>query len=717
MKKAHTKKHWLSPRVQSRRRVVPGVLLVIVILLALTLIYSNDIYRVLGKTPVYEYSTTSGEFRFDLGKEREHKMLDGVTYKLRDLKVSYPISASGGGCELLYGAAVFDHDPEVPAPPAHSWQYAFAKPRYLLKFKYDLKNKRCESKDLFLLSKDLPRGFVLQFVQVELHPDKVVETPLSEGVEVRILKEANSPTIVASSVTVPPGDPFISAQTTRRVKSFSVPHPQGVSLLIHPYEPLNEFVALEIRARIDKCKKTGVCDAIRAAVAKISDVPLLELFEEAREAGLPVELITNYRFRFDREADEIPGPGKLLTHSPWFWLRGSPFSKKASLYFPMHTKIVVFGDDMVVSSNPSLRGGYRHRSREYSLVYRDPAVTAIFKEIFTLVRTSLYYPLRIDLNDELLVLFNADRPRQYSVSSEKPYVAIDTNEGVRSNAYGVLYEILARSAGPMSLVMSPITDSCAPYRVQRCLFDELRRFAQAGKLDLVLNAYYYLPDEQRGFMPSFEPNWTPATLNAALQPSRQYQELKSLYPDGETGPRVFVQRDRGSSTHHERAALLGGDTSILGSSNWAVPTTINTIEVLRSREVATRLRSELATFNEPWFVAKRDPRFESETAYGVCDFVFEISTSPTLQISRPVDLAVILDTLKARYNLFALDRPMILLPTREADDLESKVPVERFDPKNDVVPHEVFSGSSYLCLADGNRAAAHVVRIPCTDSK
>jgi len=695
---------------QTIRRMLPGSILALLIALGLLYIYSNSLYRFLGLTTQYTEVRQSAGFEISFGAKRSFEMRDHSVPVVRDLRISLPISAATHGCEMLYAAAVYDFSRNTALFPGPG-QFAFTNPRYLVKFKYDLKNKRCESKDLFVMEGDLPQAISIQFVDLIVDQEFVSETPREVGLRLKFKgQNLEALSFDLESIPLQKSFPFIAAKSTPRNKSFSLPKFSNFELLIHPYRSLNEFILNETKRRIEKCKSTHVCDKIQAAVAKISDLEFFKLIEQARSIGMSVELISNFRYRLDQEADEYSQEGNLFNYSPWQWLRGSPYSKFNTSHLPMHTKFVIFGDDLVVSSNPNLRGGIRTRSREFSLVYRDPAVVKIFSEIFTLVRTSLYYPLKVNLNDELIILFNAVRPRAYAVSTEKPYVVIETDEGVRSSAYGVLYEILERLADkPLSLLMSPISNSCAPYTKDHCLFDLLETRAKQANLDMYLNAFYYIPESvMLEFIRNPKSSWTSSELHRAIEHNSAYQIFTNWFEKNSGQPQLSVELGLNMGTHHERLALLGDEISILGSANWGNSSTLNTIELIKNHALNQKLRSEYNTFREPWFVGERKDARALKRRYAHCEFLFEVPVTPLAPTApRNFSKAQVMAEMAARYPEAHTDSLQIVEPI--LDQLMSGNESQGFSKR--ALSDQFTSLSSYLCLENQSSSETFVLRL------
>lgn len=687
-----------------RRLLSPAAALALLLLgVSLAVVYANRLYPLFFKMTSYPQREELLGYEVSLSAERQYEIYKGGLTRLRDIKISYPLAYESGGCELKYGAAIYDHE-GVGRLYAGPGQTVYSHMRYLIKFKYDLKNKRCESKDLYVLSSDLPKSITIQLVNTRLGDGAIIEQPESRGIKISF-ERGMLPRMSVEPLSVAASDPFLPERTTPRGGKFSIPKPKEISPLIHPYESLNDFLIAEMKRRIESCRTTRVCDSVLAAVAKVTDRNFLRLAEEARSVGMPVEIISSHRYRLDQEADDFSAQGEIIQYSPWLWVRGSPYSKYGLGRLQMHTKFVIFGDDMVVSSNPSIRAGLRNASREYSLVYRDPDAVKIFKEIFTAIRTSLYYPVKVNMGDEALVLFNANRPRHYAVGAEKPYLAIDTDEGVRSSAYGILHEILSRSPDRLTVVMSPIRNSCAPYRIDRCLYGILGDRGRAGKLDLILNGYYFVPESKR--VPPQDAGraaWTRDALKEAASSSAAYRIFGDWAGRG-SRTQLYMEYSRGLSTHHERVALIGEDLSVLGSANWGAVGTLNTLEVIRSKSLNRALAEEIRTFDEPWFVSERADDKPAKFRYGRCEFMFEVGAEPARRTQEVIVPARrITEELSRRYG----DAPAGPLKIIEP---EAPVGFERLSVRKIDLLDEAKLSASYNCVEDA-QGRTYVVRTP-----
>ena len=259
---------------------------------------------------------------------------------------------------------------------------------------------------------------------------------------------------------------------------------------------------------------------------------------------------------------------------------------------PMHLKFLIFDGETVISSNSNFnfeRFGY---SRELTLVYRSKRIASIFEEIWAMTRTTLFYPIKVDRTLPVTILFNADRPRGYSASDRKPYLTVRTETGESANAYGILFELLDREQKPLLLAMSPVSNYCAPYEKLRCLDDLLSQRRASDSITEIMNSFFF-------FDPDHE-----AESGASTPLNRKFLSMVSHYPKK---PHLMTLSDTAGSLHHERLAVLGDEVIIAGSANWARPSSLNTIEIIRNSEINRTFAAELRTVQEPYFVAIENP--------------------------------------------------------------------------------------------------------------
>jgi hypothetical protein len=661
---------------------LPLYLFVGTLAVALFIIYRNHIYRlVTGHDHWKQFQGQTMEVTISWPQPVRADL--NSKGKAAVVKVSFPLGQNPDGCEFVYGAALVYHKPWAPGGQAIRFDNPLR--RYLLKFKYDLKNKRCESKDLFLLPSDKPERFVIQLIEVRYDKQTVLEEPVATGVEIRLDNRTLEPGVAFRDIQIPAEEPFRVREKTRVVEKFSTTlDPRDVEVMVLPRDSLLDFLLRELAARSERCQKQRICDRIRVAVAFTNDARMIQAFERAAAAGLPIDWIENIDNRNETElGPPATGTPVPVTVSPWKWLRGNPYLDPVGR-LPMHTKFAVFGDDLVVSAGANYDFERWPTSRDLAVIYRNKDVAAIFSEVFTMIRTSLYYPIAVDLRDDFVLLFNADRPRGYSASNNKPYLAVTTEEGVESSAYGILFELLAQAEGQVSLAMSPISNSCARYRRQRCLYEEIRFRAVGGNVDVLVNDFFY--EDEAKFAP-----------------------LAALFPPNGTGLRRKAEWNGGGSAHHERAAILGDDRVSLGSANYAFPSSLNTMEIISEPKVIEAVRREFATHAEPFFVAPIEKAGGGRLDIETCRFIVEKNvlrkeSHPMLRFDRDelvgeLKRALQVDDVEPLWFRLAWEDAWQTVGVPDENIIEA-VPL----------PAIVESPASYFCLKDVRSGRTAVVR-------
>lgn len=584
------------------------------ILLSLAIVYQNTIHKTLYVTEKKAYEWEREGYAISLTKPLGSEKLQ--------MKVSIALSETIHGCEFIYGAAVVNY----PEQQRDANLFSIASPRYFIKFSYDLKNKRCESKDLTVDPSDVPNSIGIQIIDTIVNPDTVEEHPRYQGILVQFAQGAEAGRVETKQTPIEAKEPFLSARTTPRQEKFSVnPRAGEVSLITSPYESLRDRLLSEFRIRIDRCRTTGDCPGIQMAVSLVTDPNILELIDEAQAVGMHVENINapgprNFGYK------TMPWDKTIYRkNAPWYWLRGNP-DFNISAHLPMHAKFVIFGDDLVISSNSNYNLDLFYKSRELGIEYRSPEIVRMFKEIFTLIRTSVFYPIKVDLNDRFLLLFNADRPRGYSASSMKPFQSITTNEDVESTAYGILFELFERNPGKLRLDMSPISNYCSYYRRVYCLYDLLDERIKRNAVEIFLNLNFYQTwtiDEPR-FWHRMSTFWSRKAIDEALptfsKSLTQFTKWNEEQPGSVELVSMMYQR---MSNHHARSATLGDDFLLNGSANYAQPSTLNTIEILKDHQLRKELDEVFDTYDEPYFIVNDSPRSPPEFTFQGCEFVFE----------------------------------------------------------------------------------------------
>ncbi len=675
--------------------------LIVAVCGALFALYRNTLFKLLWPRPGAAFETTVGALTV-----QRYAPPVGVPVATGVLKLSLPISATKQGCETIYAVAQYQY----PAAGGFSRNQAseLLRPRYIAKFRYDLLNRRCESKDLLFDYTDLPESVEIVLVDVFREGQALIEHVRDEGVRIGV-GDGNSRSALRIEALPAAALRVAVSHSTPLVEKFSWrADPGEVETIVNPYQSLRTAIVTELERRIQICRNGGGCDEIKVAVAAISDPEILRSFERAAAAGMPIEVITNEAPRFFGEAASADRSEKFVLPVTQ-WLRRTTAEAAGRVKLPMHTKFIVFGKDMVISSNGSYESDRYYNSREVALVYRSPSAVRIFDQIFAFIRSSLYLPTAVDLNDNVIILFNADRPRGYSASLRRPFTLVRTNEGVDSSAYGVLFEILRRSREPLSVAMTPLTNTCTRYSGRLCLFDLLLEAAQQGRLSLQLNAFFYRellkplgpdPAALARLLAACEERWMQAADRTG------FCQVARLIKANPATARLLKMSGRNYSSHHERLALLGDRAAIVGSANWAFPSSINTIEVVQLPHVVQAFLREIRTAGEPYFVVPRHPRSLPNFSSGECEFVFErdlLTKCPTPPLKRfaAVDLRA---ELKQRYGISAAGDLQLLEP-RSACYGDSEV--AEFHTRTIA---ESFEGvSSYLCVLQDGRS--HAIRI------
>lgn len=517
----------------------------------------------------------------------------GARWGSARLVVDIPFEDAAAGCELIYGAVLFDHPPLPPAM-ARSTLRETRLSRALIRFRYDLKSRKCESKDLSLDIFDLPERIRVQLVRVVVTPEAIEEVADQRVYAIELADARFPPPVTFSTVDIVPGPPWLSSRRTRRVPFSSALPPAAVEVLMPPYDDLERRIVREIDAHVADCRRGGSCADIVGSVAIARTPSIQAALLSAEAAGVGVEIIVAPQPRLyygDFGHRELPRVGD------WQWLRGDGDVRRRGK-LEMHTKFIVIGDDVVISSNANHDFADWPRSRSVAAVYTSSTVADIFRQVQALVRTAALVPVNIDLDEDFTVLFNASRPRAYNVLAHKPYVAHVMPSGERAGAYGVLFALIDETPGVLKLDMSPISNSCAARGRRRCLYEVLARKAQSAELDLRFNAYFWVPRQSAGAVPR-------ARSADEVEWKRSFTKLLGALGDSAARPRVMTEATNGWSSHHGRWALLGSELTLLGSANYATPQTVNTIEILRDAEVRARLAEEWESMTEPYYVHDR----------------------------------------------------------------------------------------------------------------
>ncbi len=704
---------WIILRVIARcqtalSRIFVPFLLALLLLITSALVFEGPLRRQFPHRAARMSWEIDG-MSIEIFRSRESRYFPEMRYS--PMHITVPFSQTPRGCEFVYGAVVYRYHQQSDR--------LIEQPRYLTKFRYNLERGRCESKDLFIIDGETPFDMDVQLVDVELSGEEIIEMPRPEGL--RIIALSPEEVRVAKQV-IPAQEPFRRPQFTKRISKFSANLDAGeAEMLVAPYDQVKPLILSEIRALIERCKSSGQSNAqcssapgssIRGAIAEILDPDISDAMEDARAAGIDVDVLTNYRAQAETSQLVTLDHGKLRGvtarfdgPSPWMWLRLNPHSLVLKL--PMHTKFIIIGDSFVLSTNANFNFMFTESSREVTMVYRSPTVVQMFDDLLAQIRTSVYRPLDVDLRDNFLLLFNADRPRGYSVTDQKSYVPINTNEGVRSSAYGILLELLARSTGEVVLAMSPISDACDTYRRRHCLFDILSRRAGIGMFRLFMNGYFYFSEEVGGL-----DEWRYAARRYQEEFQNRFRAVRKIFSEtSEDGLSIFMQKGNSYSLHHERLGLVGDDWVLAGSANLGQKGTLNVMELLRSPVLMEKVKSEVATFDEPYFVSHAHEWTPEEKEYRNCEFTFERELLHWREYKlKRFQRSEVISELKRKYGVEA---PGTLFLVSPAFDPRPDDGVRYFKDVGEKVVEleEVFTSlSSYLCIQD-SAGQSYVVNV------
>lgn len=567
---------------------------ILVVCAAVFQIYRNQIYLRIFPQKQVVFKESLGGFSFELQKNLKDRSILKISSSLHRLKY---------GCEFMYGLATARIKLQAQSRPKIL--------RQILRFEYDLKNKRCEAKSLQFYDEVFYYDLDLEIVDVLVEEEKIVEQPRNRVWNLSF-KESR---LIRSELKV---KAEVHKYVWSRNDKFSLDlRPEQAELLIQPKVSIRSRVFNEIENRRSECQRRGVCGSIKLAVAYIDDPKIIAALNAAKRAGIDVQILTNQESVFLGNFD------RFMNLDVWMWSRRALGEVGESL--PMHTKFIIFDEDTVISLNSNFSFHSFTDSRELGVVYRSSEVASLFLELFQMIRTLVFYPLTIDLDDNFLLFFNANRPKKYSNYINQPYLVYRDSHGNRSSAYGMLFKMLEESDENLFIAMSPFTNACYSYGRKRCLFDVLKNRPKSLKTEILLNAFFYQsvhpepivgqgwPEHSKLQDQSFDlKDWQPALKKLSEVFGQSYSLMSKLH--------------RLQSNHHQRYMRLGEEIVFLGSANFSHQSSLNTIEVFRSKEFALALKDEEATFDEPYFVSYFEPYVTSEVpqyAVGSCKFLIE----------------------------------------------------------------------------------------------
>lgn len=678
-----------------------GFLGILVVALLLFEVERNTIFRLFQSKSV-ESSWMLSNYRVDISSPVSSQIPAENGRQVRSIKISVPFSSVQGGCEFLYAAAVEKYS----ALPPQKFQSVILAPRNLIRFSYDHKNLQCESKDLTILGGDSPESITVQFVDVTLAADHIREQPRTIGI---FLKLSGSKVVEVTETPIKPTFPFLTPSHSKRVDQMSTNlSPDQVSLSFGPNASFNKVLLRELRESLHDCRVGLSCPRIRIAVSAIKELDILQVLDDLHDAGCDIDVLVNAGERTFYPG-AYPDPYKFR-FAPWFWHKGSRHLGSFKGILQMHTKFAVIGDSLVISSNMNLVSDTKFRSRGLTVTYKSNQVAQMFDALFVTLRTAVSYPLRVDRRHNFVLLYNSERAKRYVASAQRPFTAIRTEEGEVSNAYGILLDLLDQTSGKLALFMSPITNSCFRYNRKLCFFDQLRRRGDAGQLDIGLSGTFYLTQKNGS---ATEPVWQSIDPADRLSWTSTFSEIFRLQREFPSLIGAYTGRKSTYTVHHERFALLDPDTLITGSANFVMPYSVNTLEILKIPEVYRVAQKEVATFDEPYFVARGEAGLERLAPMEKdCLFFFEKRVGGDLKTASEPRLKQfsreeLLRAVRNEYSDWNIDELRLVMPSEES---------WKSNPANDVfslqqVGEQILSPSSYFCVWHLGEERSTVVRL------
>lgn len=674
----------------------------LMLLVAAGHVLQNSIFRYFRRGVGGSLRAT-GEFSVSIGDALlSDVILPGEVPRMfghRILKFGIPFSAAPNGCEFVYGAVIQHFEPGRFGNDFH----VVDAERHLVRFEYDYKNLRCESKDLSIVIVDPPTSLVLQLVDVELGPETLTERPRPMGYRISI--EDDELAAVAEE-PIAPREPFRTVTVTKAVRRMSANlAPDEVRVALGPVESFGDLVHEQLARVTRSCLRDRHCPPVLIAVAHMPEVTSLALLDKAKAAGVPLDVITSYQPRAHKRHERTEDHARFAW---WNWHRGNHFIGKLSGLLPMHAKFIVIGDELVIASDSNLTYNTRNFARNLTSIHRSPEVIAMYKAIFAMIRTAVTYQLEVDLRDNYVLLLNAERPRKYAATARRPFTPITTEEGVLSSAYGIVMKVFATVPGKIELFMSPLSDGCFRYSRRYCWSDLLRSRLDSGRLALSITAgLLNVPVDE---IDPAKPLWYQPSIGAHLASKAKglEYELARSYPQL---VKVFSGRAQLLSVFHHRMALLPPDTVLGGAANLVYPYTLNLVELIRNPEIFRKVKLETKTFDEPYLALRRDVDSGTKDAesHG-CTFVYNrplgVGRGARPKYFRSAEL---LKHLRRRGFARSLDGVVIVAPT-PASWMIGTPGKDRFLQRN---PTPVFaSHASHMCVYDTRtaRSASVVLR-------
>lgn len=682
-------------------RLIHGLWL-LVLLLGIYEVKRNELYRIFVRGEKYIFSHQWGAVELSVSLPyRTGGLEDSPDARYRVLKLSFPFGALTPACDQLYGLAVYNFERAGESPRRR---------RLLFNFAYDVPNGRCESKHLFLDDLGNPESIDVQLIDIHSADETLTEVPRAEGLRIGLQGRAFDPlTISFEPRTFAPSFPFISSQRTPILTEFSAnPAAQDAEALISPRDDLQAQLTTAFTQAIERCRRERRCEPVRAAVARIDDDEFAKLFVAARQAGIDTEVLISFRPWIGRP--DVRANQPLNELEPLEWLADNPYIPyRRGLRLPMHTKFISFGDRLVFSGINLYFDRYPY-ARVSMMKYSDVQIGGMFQELFTRIKSANFTPKRIDLRKSFSLMLGGEKMQRIAAIRRSVSPGVITEEGLKTSAYGVALYLMDDAQSSLTLSMSPLSDGCHEYRTERCLYDVLARKFSSVATVLYENPFFFASKEQRDQRAK---DFIAGGFAAGELPRLQsYVQALGVAPTDI----VWQKLPFGfAGTYHHRMAVVDHDTIIGGSANLAHELTLNTVEVLRSPALATRIEAALKPQAQRYYISPiRAEMSEDEMRHfardGNCLFVPEYSLFGAIPpiSSREYSFEEVQQAVRAQYPTRTLpSAAQIAQPKHSAPNeaLSHTIVKSALSPR-------VSSQSQDLCIVLPGSAERLIVKMP-----
>jgi hypothetical protein len=662
--------------IMQYKKILLLFLLSLCFILGLLLVYQNNFLRT--KTNVIS--------------EFKDKFLSIQAVQKNDLipiKLSIPYSLKSKGCEFNYGTVELQ-DSKVTSGN----EIKFSKNNYLIRFKYDSKNSRCESKDFSIKLSQIPATIIFKIYNIEHYDDKIVETEFENTYKIEAFTKQQSIEIKINSILNKDILPNHYQKETNFSSNLSS---NEVKIKFAPWESFGLIVKDQIKLHIDKCIQRHECEAIKYAISIISDPEVFELLEYAQKVGISVEGIINA----NSQISSFKNYHKLnFNNSPLMWLRGD---KNLNLYkgiLQMHTKFVIFGDNLVISSNQNLDKYGLEGSRGLTIEYHTPKVVSMFKSIYQIIKTGVPFPLFIKSSDNFQLLFNHYRPRSYIASAFKNYTPIIVDRNIVTNAYGYVLNEISNAKKQVQIFGSPISDACYNFKGLKCFFNILNQKNKENLLTIGLSGTFYLSEHGRNYIhPSQEIN---------LKIKDNFEKFIPFIKDNPKSIKLFKENFSNYTSHHERYVVIKDSALIGGSANLVYKYSVNTVEIFKDNKIIMSAQDEIDTFDEPYIAFEAVIKeYNTYQKFKNCMFRIEKDIfSVPKDINKLIPLNLV-SKIRKKLSVSADDKLVVVEP-----DAESNTPNKYFF--KELVPN-INIQASRICIFNQDTNQSHIVDIRSYD--